>query len=143
MLYVSARTSIVQLLKISGLETAKGLHLPIQQGVQYRASSEPAIDRLEYFKIVGHLHWITPIRPDVTYAVGLAARFSQNSGKDHWSLICRIIRYLKETIDIHLQIAGPHAKDEGFSTARRFGIVTLVIWNEVFLAGKWCHRMGM
>lgn len=114
-LYVSARASIIQLLKISGLETAKGLHLPIQQGVQYRASSKPAIDCLEYLKTVGHLHWITPIRPDIAYAVGLATRFSQNPGKEHWSLIRRIIRYLKETLDVCLQIAGSRTKDKGYS----------------------------
>lgn len=54
-----------------------------------------------------------PVCPDVVYAVKLVARFSQNPGKDHWSLIGRIIRYLKETIDVCLQIAGPRTKDKG------------------------------
>jgi hypothetical protein len=38
-------------------------------------------------------------RPDIAYAVGQAACFSQNPGKAHWSAVKRILSYLSGTLN--------------------------------------------
>ena len=36
-------------------------------------------------------------RPDIGYAVGVVSRFLSNIGKEHWSAVKWILRYLKGT----------------------------------------------
>jgi ATP-binding cassette subfamily B (MDR/TAP) protein 1 len=37
------------------------------------------------------------MRPDIGYAVGAVSRFLSNPGKEHWSAVKWILRYLKGT----------------------------------------------
>lgn len=42
-------------------------------------------------------------RPDLAHAVGTVSRFNSNPGKEHWTAVKRILRYLKGTIDLRLE----------------------------------------
>lgn len=33
-------------------------------------------------------------RPDISYAVGVLCRFSENPGQEHWAALKRVLRYL-------------------------------------------------
>ncbi|XP_058114372.1 secreted RxLR effector protein 161-like [Magnolia sinica] len=55
-----------------------------------------------YRQIVGKLIYLTFLRPDITYAVGVASRFMQIPKKPHLEAVRRILRYVKGTIDLGL-----------------------------------------
>ena len=53
-----------------------------------------------YKEAIGSLIYLMMCtRPDIAYAVGHAARFSQNPGKAHWSAVKRILSYLSGTLN--------------------------------------------
>lgn len=71
-----------------------------------------------YREIVGSLMYLTQhTRPDITYAVNLVSRFSQNPGKVHLGAIKRILRYLKGTINVKLHFVKNDEEICGYSDA--------------------------
>jgi hypothetical protein len=45
------------------------------------------------------LRYLVNTRPDIAYAVGLASRFMESPGKEHWFVVKRIVRYIAGTIN--------------------------------------------
>ena len=45
-------------------------------------------------------------RPDVILAVSLVARYQSNPGKEHWTAVKNILKYLKRTKDMFLIYGG-------------------------------------
>ena len=52
--------------------------------------------------MIGSLLYLTTSRPDIMYRVCLCARFQSCSKESHLSVVKRILRYLKRTMDIGL-----------------------------------------
>ena len=61
------------------------------------------IDRTKYLGAVGELLYLaTASRPDLAYVASRLAQFSARPSKEHWNGFIRALRYLKQTIDLHL-----------------------------------------
>ena len=45
-------------------------------------------------------------RPDITHAVGVLSNFMSNPGKEHWTAVKRVFRYLRGTSDYGLCYLG-------------------------------------
>ena len=45
-------------------------------------------------------------RPDVNLAVSLVGRYQSNPGKEHWTTVKNILKYLKRTKDMFLVYGG-------------------------------------
>ena len=56
-------------------------------------------------------------RPDITYAVSILARFSQNPGIIHWNAVKQVYAYLKYTRDLWLTFGNNQTDISGFSDA--------------------------
>ncbi|XP_026436607.1 uncharacterized protein LOC113334606 [Papaver somniferum] len=54
-------------------------------------------DATEYRSIVGSLQYLTFTRPDLAYVVNKVCHFMHAPTVFHWSLVKRILRYLKNT----------------------------------------------
>ena len=60
---------------------------------------EPLLNQHQYSSAVGSLMYLaTTTRPDITFAVGMLARFSSKPNKSHWTALKRVLRYLKGTV---------------------------------------------
>ena len=57
------------------------------------------VDPILYKILVGSLHYLTCIRPDILYAVGVVSRYMENPTTTHLKVTKRILCYLKGTID--------------------------------------------
>ena len=68
------------------------------------------IDSTMYRGMIGSLLYLTASRPNIMYSVCLCARFQSCPKEFHLSAIKRILRYLKETMDIGLW----YPKDDNF-----------------------------
>ncbi|KAA0051436.1 gag/pol protein [Cucumis melo var. makuwa] len=42
------------------------------------------------------------IRPDICYSVGMVSRYQSNPGRDHWTVVKNILKYLRRTKDYML-----------------------------------------
>ena len=60
-------------------EDCKPSHSPFQSGVKLSVScTSPEVDATLYRQLVGKLLYLTHTRPDLSFVVGLVARFMQN-----------------------------------------------------------------
>lgn len=58
---------------------------------------------IPYINAVGALAYLAiATRPDIAHSVGVLARFSQNSGLQHWKAVKYLFRYLKDSLDYKL-----------------------------------------
>ena len=57
------------------------------------------VDATHYQSIVGGLRYLTHTRPDITFAVGYVSRFMEDPREDHWTVVKRLLRYVKGTLD--------------------------------------------
>lgn len=74
------------------------------------------VQQVPYLSAVGNLNYLAlTTRPDISYAVGVLARFSANPGVMHWRAVKHLFCYLQGTKDYKL-VLGPSDSDELFTT---------------------------
>ena len=61
------------------------------------------------------------IRLDITYAVGRLSRYTQSPNKDHWTIVHRVLKYLRGTINYGLCYSEFPSVLKGFSDANDLG----------------------
>ena len=72
---------------------------------------------IPYRQLVGALMYLAvATRPDISYAVGVLARFSANPGMAHWKAAKHLCRYLQATKDMKLTYAPDPNSPELFTT---------------------------
>lgn len=58
-----------------------------------------------YLQAIGPLLYLaTSSRPDISFAVGMLARYNSDPGAKHWNAVIRVFRYLKGTKSFGLEI---------------------------------------
>ena len=58
---------------------------------------------IPYLNAVGTLQYLaTTTRPDISFTVGVLARFNKNPGIQHWKAVQHLFRYLKGSLDYKL-----------------------------------------
>ena len=92
------------------MEECKPLSIPMQKGTKPNAKMSPVDDNgkskmadIPYKSAIGSLLYLAMCtRPDIAYAVCALARYSQNPGWEHWTLVKNVIRYVRFTKDLGL-----------------------------------------
>lgn len=75
-------------------------------------------DSYLYRSLVGALQYLTLTRPNLSYSVNFVSEFMHAPTEAHFSLVRRILRYVKGTIHLGLHIQAPSSLDlYGFSDA--------------------------
>jgi hypothetical protein len=70
----------------------------------YAAVGTPATDAAFYRSIVGALQYLTLTRPDIAYAVNQVCLHMHSPCDVHWSLVKRILRYIRGTMSHSIHI---------------------------------------
>nr|GEZ92964.1 hypothetical protein [Tanacetum cinerariifolium] len=68
------------------------------------------VDHTDYRSMIGSLMYVTSSRPDIMFTACMCARYRANPNEHHVSVVKRIFRYLKGTINLGLW----YPKDSGF-----------------------------
>eukprot|EP00253_Pinus_taeda_P035131 PITA_35131 len=69
---------------------------PLQSGVKLSVNcTSPEVDATLYHQLVGKLLYLTHTRLDLSFAVGLVARFMQTPRESHWKAAKRILCYVR------------------------------------------------
>eukprot|EP00253_Pinus_taeda_P016749 PITA_16749 len=78
------------------MEYCKPTPSPFQSGAKlFVTCTSPEVDATLYRQLVGKLLYLTHTRPDLSFVVGLIARFMQNPHESHWKGTKRIFRYVQ------------------------------------------------
>jgi hypothetical protein len=96
---------------------------PMDPGAHLSSSMSPqspeeqkTMDKIPYLSAVGTLQYLaTSTRPDISFTVGVLARFNSNPGIQHWNAVKHLFRYLKGTLNYKL-VYGPTDSSQLFIT---------------------------
>ena len=85
------------------MEEAKTMKAPMSSSIKLDKDKKgKSINSTMYRAMRGSLLYLIASRPDIMYSVCLCARFQSCPKKSHLSVVKRILRYLKGTMDISL-----------------------------------------
>jgi hypothetical protein len=91
------------------MDDCKPTPSPFQSGVKLSATcTSPEVNATLYCQLVGILLYLTHTRPDLSFVVGLVARYMKTHHESHWKVAKRILRYVRGTIQfgIHYSSGG-------------------------------------
>ena len=103
--FLSQKAYALRIMEKFGLTEANPVKTPIEPNLKLNdaTSDDKLFDAAMYQSAVGCLLYLsTKTRPDISYAVGKAARFCSKPMNQHWLIVKRILRYVKGTIDFGL-----------------------------------------
>ena len=85
------------------MEDYKPISTPIDCRVKLSKFEEDKVmDPTLYKSLVESLRYLTYIRPDILYGVGLLSRFLEEPKSIYWKAVKRILRYIRGTISHRL-----------------------------------------
>ncbi|XP_066373340.1 uncharacterized mitochondrial protein AtMg00810-like [Miscanthus floridulus] len=89
-----------KLLERSGMAECKPCVTSMEERLKLtKVSTVARVDATLYQSIIGGLRYLVHTRPDITFVVGYVSRFMEDPLEDHWAMVKRLLRYVKETVD--------------------------------------------
>ncbi|XP_019160754.1 PREDICTED: uncharacterized protein LOC109157309, partial [Ipomoea nil] len=91
------------LIKKFGIDGKSSVKIPMSTSQKLDKDDEGKdVDQTMYRRMIGSLLYLTASRPDISYSVGICARFQSKPKESHLIATKKIIRYLKGTINVGL-----------------------------------------
>ena len=88
------------LAKKFGLEFASSVRTPMSPNVKHTIDLlGKSVDSSLYRSMIGSLLYLTASKPNISYSVGVCARYQVNPKESHMIALKRIIKYVKTTVD--------------------------------------------
>jgi hypothetical protein len=116
---LNQRAYIEAMAELFRIVDAKPIWTPMETGAvlsKDQCPSEPI--KAPYREACGHVLWPSVVtRPDISFAIGILARFVQNPAEAHWAALKRVMRYLYTTRGLWLVLGGSNNRAEGFVDA--------------------------
>ena len=87
-------------MKKFGLEFASSVRTPMSPNVKLTVDLlGKSVDSSLYRSMIGSILYLTANRPDISYSVGVCARYQANPKESYMIALKRIIKYVKTTAD--------------------------------------------
>ena len=87
-------------MKKFGLESASSVRTPMSPNVKFTIDLlGKSVDSSLYRSMIGSLLYLTASRSDISYSMGVCARYQANPKESHMIALKRIIKYVKTTAD--------------------------------------------
>ncbi|KAK6153313.1 hypothetical protein DH2020_012952 [Rehmannia glutinosa] len=110
-IFISQTKYTRDLMKKFGMEEKYSVKIPMNTSVKMDMDADgKAVDETRYRTLIGSLLYLTASRRDITFAVGVCARFQSAPKESHMTATKRILRYLKGCQEIGLW----YPKEGGF-----------------------------
>ena len=114
-----------KILEDAGMSDCNPSLTPMEHRRKVVKNTGEAVDATRYRSIIGSLRYLVNTRPDIAYAVGVASRFMEAPGKQHWAIIRQILRYVRGTLNYGCTYkAGEGTVLTGFSDSEHAGDLT-------------------
>ena len=98
-------TGMESVLQKFGMELANPVATPVDTSTKFMKSTDEdeSFDQHQYQSAIGSLLYLSiGTRPDIAFALSNAAKFSAQPAKRHWTVVKRIMRYLRGTVNLGL-----------------------------------------
>nr|KYP42748.1 Retrovirus-related Pol polyprotein from transposon TNT 1-94 [Cajanus cajan] len=113
-IWLSQKNYLLKVLRRFNMQDCKPISTPLPVNYKLSSSMSPSneaermeMSRVPYASAVGSLMYaMICTRPDIAQAVGAVSRFMADPGREHWSIVKRILRYIKGTSDVALCFEG-------------------------------------
>ena len=87
-------------MKKFGLESTSSVRTPMSPNIKLTIDLlGKCVDSSLYRSMIGSFIYLTAGRPDISYSVGVCARYQANPKESHMIVLKRIIKYVKTTTD--------------------------------------------
>ncbi|XP_019191701.1 PREDICTED: uncharacterized protein LOC109186229 [Ipomoea nil] len=103
-LLLSQQRYMQDILKRAGMVDCKPLVTPVSLVASLVTSTTPYADPTQYRSLTGTLQYLTVTRPDLSFAVNRLCQHMHSPTTEHWSLLKRVLRYVKGTLHFGLHI---------------------------------------
>ena len=121
-IWVSQKNYFNKILRRFNMQDCKPISTPLPVNLKLCSSMCPTneeerkeMSRIPYASAVGSLMFaMICTRPDIAQAVGAVSRYMGNPGSEHWSIVKRVLRYIKGTSDVGLCYGGPDFISTGY-----------------------------
>ncbi|KAK6131602.1 hypothetical protein DH2020_034616 [Rehmannia glutinosa] len=101
--FISQTKYTRDLMKKFGMEEKSSVKIPMNTSVKMDMDADgKPVDQTRYRALIGSLLYLTASRPDITFAVGICARFQSAPKESHMTAAKRILRYLKGCQEVGL-----------------------------------------
>ncbi|XP_073223556.1 secreted RxLR effector protein 161-like [Cicer arietinum] len=115
------------------MQECNGSSTPSESGlVMSKEGYDELIDPTTFKQIVGSLRYLCDTRPDISYSVGLISRYMEKPRTSHYMVAKRILRYIKETIELGILYSTKLNEDQA----------ELIGFNDVDWCGDMDDRMS-
>ncbi|KAK6136976.1 hypothetical protein DH2020_029282 [Rehmannia glutinosa] len=109
--FISQTKYTRDLMKKFGMEEKSSVKIPMNTSVKMDMDADgKPVDQTRYRALIGSLLYLTSSRPDITFVVGVCARFQSAPKGSHMTAAKRILRYLKGCQEVGLW----YPKEGGF-----------------------------
>ncbi|KAK6163384.1 hypothetical protein DH2020_000248 [Rehmannia glutinosa] len=110
-IFISQTKYTRDLMKKFGMEEKSSVNIPMNTSVKMDMDADgKPVDQTRYRALIGSLLYLTASRPDITFVVGVCARFQSTPKESHMTAANRILRYLKGSQEVGLW----YTKEGGF-----------------------------
>nr|ABN08283.1 hypothetical protein MtrDRAFT_AC155889g9v2 [Medicago truncatula] len=93
---ITQRRYALDILEETGLLACRPSDTPMDPNVKLLPGQrEPLKDPGRYRRLVGKLNYLTVTRPDITFVVSVVSQFLNAPCDDHWNVVIRILKYIK------------------------------------------------
>ena len=100
-IFLSQSKYAKNLVKKFGLESFSSIRTPTSPNVKLTVDLlGKSVDLSLYRSMIGSLLYLTASRPDISYSIGVCARYQANSKESHMTTLKRIIKYVKTTAEL-------------------------------------------
>ena len=90
-------------MKKFGLESASSVRTPMSPNVKLTVDLlGKSVDPSLYRSMIGSLLYLITSRPDISYSVGVCARYQANPKESHMTILKRTIKYVKTTAEFYV-----------------------------------------
>ena len=102
-IFISQSKYAKNLVKKFGLESSSSVRTPISPNVKLTVDLlGKSVDPSLYRSMIGSFLYLIASRPDISYGVGVCARYQANPKESHMIVLKRIIKYVKSIVDFRV-----------------------------------------
>eukprot|EP00253_Pinus_taeda_P006664 PITA_06664 len=153
-LYLNERKYVETILQRFNMQDSKSVKVPIPVGVRLYVEQCPKTQEededmfcVPYASaVISLMYRMVCTRLNITHAVGVLSRFMSKPGKEHWTTVKRVFRYLHGTSDYGLcyQVSWMSTKQSivALSTTEAEYMAATHASKEVFWLQRLCSSMG-